>query len=180
MTDLPRPCTTFRIAVGETGFELKIGDHDLSDLAVLQDGPIADYLEPGDPVPFNVVWVPFIVEAALDDPGGLVRRGTVNQRVRLIGQIGEQQWEIGSFDPTTKPEAPVRRAPVAVSAPEPGPAGTERAEGGSEARSGSQSDTAESAEATFRAAGQVLQRFRGLTSGADRATATGSAVDGER
>jgi len=54
-------------------FKLTIGEHDLSDIPVLTQGPIVENLTPGKQNPMRVAWVPFLFEGDIDDPEGILR-----------------------------------------------------------------------------------------------------------
>jgi hypothetical protein len=97
------PPTDFQIAKPsqDRPFQLRIGGHDLSDLLVSTDGPIIDD-QHTDP-PFRFVWVPFVIEGEITDPDQILRPGAPTDPIKLIGQVGEQQWEIGSFTPLPAP-----------------------------------------------------------------------------
>lgn len=63
--------------VGNT-LRFTIGDHDLSDLPILQRGPIIECLTPGCKHRSYVAWVPVFFDGEVDDPQGMcsvVREG---------------------------------------------------------------------------------------------------------
>lgn len=57
----------------EGGFTFSIGDHDLSDLTILQQGPIVVCLTPGCSNPAYVAWIPVFFEGEISDPHHILR-----------------------------------------------------------------------------------------------------------
>jgi len=69
--DTPRDLS---VAMPKDGaFTFTIGDHDFSDLLILQGGPIVECLTPGSEKPAYVAWVPVFFEGEIDDPHHLLR-----------------------------------------------------------------------------------------------------------
>lgn len=73
--DVPR---NLSVSMDGTTLHFTIGDHDLSDLPILQRGPIIECLTPGAEYRSYVAWVPVFFDGEVNDPQGMcsiVREG---------------------------------------------------------------------------------------------------------